>query len=479
VTLSLEHTLAEALPALAEPATPAAWPDPELALLNAPLAEELGLDVDALRADAAAWFGGGQLPEGVTPVALAYAGHQFGHLNPRLGDGRAVLLGELVTPDGARVDLQLKGTGRTVFSRGGDGRAAFESVVREYIVSEAMHALGIPTTRALAAIRSSARIRRYRVGPSGVLARTASSHLRVGTVEYLAIRGDTEGLRRLVDLALARHVPDVDPGPVPALTLLEQVGLRQVRLVARWMQVGFIHGVMNTDNMSLSGETLDYGPCAFMERTDPDARFSVVDEGGRYAWGRQPQIALWNLARLAEALLPAIDAEPERAVAPAQAVLERVYEAGERARVAAMGAKLGLGDVQDGDEALVADLIGHLTAAGADWTQSFRTLAEDLRHGRPPIPGTLPEAWTARWQARLGAADPVETARAMDRVNPVYIPRNHRVEAALTAAITGDLQPTRELLDVLSDPFRVQPGREAYAAPDPQGGRGTWTHCNT
>ena len=477
MSLVFEHSLEDAVPHLAAPASPRAYPDPELILLNTPLAAELGLDVEMLHANAAAWFGGGALPASVQPRAFAYAGHQFGHFAGTLGDGRAALLGERVLADGTRMDVQLKGIGRTTFSRGGDGRAALDSVLREYLLSEAMHALGIPTTRALAAVRTGDTVTRYRTTPGGVLARVARSHLRVGTMEYLAVLRDVAGLSAVVGLAIQRHYPHLAETPNPALALLQAVGEAQAKLVAQWMGVGFIHGVMNTDNMALSGETLDYGPAAFMDITRADTVFSLVDEGGRYAYGNQPGIAVWNLVILAQSLLPVIDPDADTAVRSAEEVLRKLQQTFAETRLKAMCAKIGLSDSEPEDAELVADLWKHMEAQALDFTATYRQMASDLRNDRPILGGRL-MAWTPRWKARLRDT-PAATADAMDRVNPAYIPRNHQVERVLNAAIGGDYAPFKTFLNVLADPFNAQEGLAAYAEPPPPDAAPFWTHCNT
>ncbi|MHA3021039.1 protein adenylyltransferase SelO [Mycobacterium sp. BMJ-28] len=422
--------------------------DPALLVLNEPLAAELGLDVDWLRSDAGlGLLTGTTLPEGTSPVAQAYAGHQFGGLVPRLGDGRALLLGEL--PDGR--DLHLKGSGRTPFARGGDGLAAVGPMLREYVISEAMHALGIPTTRALAVVATGVTVHRETPLPGAVLARVAASHLRVGSFQYAALSGDAKLLRRLADYAIERHHPDAGAAVNPYLALLESVLTVQASLIARWMAVGFIHGVMNTDNMTISGETIDYGPCAFMESYDPATVFSSIDSWGRYAYGNQPAVAAWNLARFAETLLPLIDPDPEAAIAAATDTLESFKDHYQRAFHAQMSTKLGLAQV---DPALVGDLLVLLEQHRPDFTSFFRALSG----------GTVPEGfddWAQRWRA----LDP--DTGAMDRVNPLYIPRNHLVEEALAAATAGDPGPVRDLVATVRAPFTERPGAARYAEPAP------------
>jgi uncharacterized protein YdiU (UPF0061 family) len=468
-----------------------AWPPaqvaaPRLLFLNEALADELGLDASALAGDqGAALFAGNLVPEGAQPLAQAYAGHQFGGFSPQLGDGRAVLLGEVIDRAGRRRDIAFKGSGRTPFSRGGDGRAAVGPMLREVLIGEAMHALGIPTTRALAVAATGEPVYRERVLPGAVLARVASSHLRVGTFQFFAARNDLPRLRQLAEYAIARHDPDLAGAPGRYLGLLERVTQRQARLIAQWMNVGFIHGVMNTDNMTISGETIDYGPCAFMEAYDPQAVFSSIDTNGRYAYRNQPPIAQWNLARFAEALLPLIAADEseaagERAVADATAVLSTFPAVYEGFLLQGRRAKLGLQDAaaeRDAeDTALANDWLGLLQAQGVDFTLGWRRLADAAEGQDAALLGLFaqPEAageWLARWRARCaseGAGAARARAEGMRRVNPWIIPRNHRVEEALTAASdAGDLAPFERLLAALRDPYEEKSGNASYAEPAP------------
>jgi uncharacterized protein YdiU (UPF0061 family) len=455
--------------------TPAPAPAPRLLVLNRPLAADLGLDPAALEAGAAGWLSGAALPPGAEPVALAYAGHQFGGFSPQLGDGRAHLLGEILGPGGQRWDLQLKGSGRTAFSRGGDGKAAIGPMLREYLVSEAMEALGVPTTRALAVVATGEEVLRETALPGAVLARVAASHIRVGTFQFFAARGDFAAVRRLLDYAIARHYPDLSPGD--AHGFLDAVAGRQARLIAQWMGLGFIHGVMNTDNMAVSGETIDYGPCAFMEAYAPGTVFSSIDHQGRYAYANQPLILGWNLARLAEALLPLIDADQDRAVERATELLVGIAARYRSAWEGVMAAKLGL---PSPDGALADDFLAAMQAGGADWTLSFRRLAEAAEGDETFLQAqfldrVLLDAWLPRWRAAL-APDAGSRIRA---ANPVYIPRNHRVEEALSAATAGDMAPFHALTAVLETPFAEQPGREGYALPAPQGFGRYRTFCGT
>ncbi len=435
-------------------------PQPRLLAWNAGLAADLGLDPQ-VKAEAAAWFSGAALPPGAEPVALAYAGHQFGGFSAQLGDGRAHLLGEVLDPDGRRFDIQLKGSGRTPFSRGGDGKAAVGPMLREYLISEAMAAMGIPTTRALAVVATGEAV--WRDGqalPGAVLARVAASHIRIGSFQFLAARGEDTKLAALLDYTIARHYPHLAPGD--ALGLFDAVTRTQARLIAQWMGVGFVHGVMNTDNVALSGETIDYGPCAFMDGYAPGTVFSSIDRQGRYAYGNQPLILGWNLARLAECLLPFFDADEAQAVTLANARLSAIAEIYREAFLSVMAAKLG---VAVPDAALTDDLMALLP--GQDWTGFFRALSE----GRAVAPEF------ADWQARWRAAGP--DLVAMCRVNPAVIPRNHLVEAALQAATAGDMAPFDALLAEVQRPFDGAQGREGFALPAPDGFGTYVTFCGT
>jgi uncharacterized protein YdiU (UPF0061 family) len=423
---------------------------------------------------------GNRIPEGATPVAQAYAGHQFGGYSPLLGDGRALLLGEVTDVHGRLRDVHLKGSGRTPFARAGDGLAVVGPMLREYLVSEAMYAMGIPTTRSLAVVATGRPVRRDTVLPGAVLTRVASSHLRVGSFQFARVNGDVELLRRLADHAISRHHPDAAKADQPYLALFDAVIAAQASLVAQWMLVGFVHGVMNTDNMTISGETIDYGPCAFMDAFDPGAVYSSIDAGGRYAYANQPLIAEWNLTRLAEALLPLLDEDQERAVALAVESLgafRRLYSAD---WVAGMRSKLGMGTDTGSDAVspLVDDLLSMLEREGVDYTSFFRSLGSAAR-GTPEAARSMfaePadfNAWTEKWLAL--APD----ANLMDRVNPVYIPRNHLVEEALGAATAGDLGPFRRLVDVLTHPYSERPGLERYAGPAPVEFGSYRTFCGT
>ncbi len=441
--------------------------DPCLVKVNVELAHSLGLDPDALAsAKGVEILAGNHVAEGAEPLAIAYAGHQFGHFVPQLGDGRANLLGEVIGRDGVRYDIQLKGSGPTPFSRRGDGRAALGPVLREYIVSEAMAALAVPTTRALAAVTTGQRVLRETALPGAILTRVAASHLRVGTFQYFAAQGDTEGTRSLADYAVARHYPEAAQAKQPYRALLDGVIARQAHLVAQWMLLGFIHGVMNTDNTAISGETIDYGPCAFMEAYDPATVFSSIDVYGRYAYGNQPHIVQWNLTRLAEALLPLLGqarGDQEAALASAKEALAAFEPQFEAARMAGLRRKLGLFTDREGDARLAQDLLERMAVNRADFAltgdRGVRALFAD--------PGAY-DSWAAEWRRRL-EEDPVswQTRAAMMRMaNPAFIPRNHLVEAALDAAVgRQDFQPFEELLDVVSHPYEDRPGLERYATP--------------
>ena len=477
---ALDDSFARELVGLHEPWQAEPVADPSLVIVNDSLAGELGLDVEALRSPAGvAILAGNDAPADVTTVAQAYAGHQFGGYSPRLGDGRALLLGEFVDDGGARRDLHLKGSGRTPFARGGDGRAALGPMLREYVIAEAMYALGIPTTRALAVVATGDTILREVDGrvtdvPGAVLARVASSHLRVGTFQFAAATGDRELLEKLTEYAITRHAPHAAEADNPPLALFDHVVAVQASLVAKWMAVGFIHGVMNTDNTTISGETIDYGPCAFMDAYDPATVFSSIDHGGRYAYGNQPAIITWNLARLAEAMLPLFDDDTDTAIESATAVLQTFPERFQSAWSVEMHAKLGLdADVPGGDPSSGDDVIGDLLALMAeqrvDYTMCLRALSSVVRGDAAPARSLFGEpesfdTWASRWLALVG--DDRETiAERMDRANPIYIPRNHIVEEVLTAASWGDHDALDQLLSVVTRPFDERPGLDRYAQP--------------
>jgi len=442
---------------------------------NRPLAGKLGLDSDLL--GNAALFAGNELPPGGQPLAQAYAGHQYGHFT-MLGDGRAILLGEQMTPRGERFDIQLKGPGRTPFSRGGDGRAALGPMLREYIISEAMHALGIPTTRSLAVVTTGELVYREEKLPGAVLTRVAASHIRVGTFEYAAARGEKAALQALADYTRHRHYPEVVDAEQPYADFLEAVIERQAALIARWQFVGFIHGVMNTDNMALSGETIDYGPCAFMDAYDPATVFSSIDRHGRYAYGQQPHIAQWNLARLAETLLPLLHEEEEKAVEMANEALARFETRFKHHWLAGMRSKLGLFTEESDDRALIQSLLDWMQRTRADFTNTFRALSGASAVTLSQDPGYLD--WRQRWQSRLSRQpQPAgEVAEQMQRHNPSFIPRNHKVEEALAAAVANDdLSMTDRLLAVLAKPYDHSQDRPEYSLPS--GAESYRTFCGT
>ena len=456
-------------------------PDPQLLILNDALAAELGLAPGFLRSpDGLRLLIGNAVPAEATPVAQAYAGHQFGWYSPRLGDGRALLLGEIAHADGTPRDIHLKGSGRTPFARNGDGQAAVGPMLREYILSESMHALNIPTTRSLAVVATGNTVQRETLLPGAVLTRVASSHLRVGSFQYARATDDIGLLRRLADHALTRHYPSAAAAESPYLALLEAVISAQATLVAHWMLVGFVHGVMNTDNMTISGETIDYGPCAFMEGFDPGAVYSSIDETGRYAYRNQPLVAEWNLARLAESLLPLLHADQERAVELAVEALDGFRGQYSAVWSAGMKAKLGLREGLDDavTSPLVDELVALLQESHPDYTSFFRHLGKAARGPAEPARGMMLDlaafdAWLGRWRALTPDAD------AMDRVNPIYIPRNHLVEDALAAATGGNPGPLEHLMEALASPYDERPGLEHYAAPAPESFGAYRTFCGT
>jgi len=467
---------------------------PTLIKFNVALARALGMSVDGVRdADLAELFSGNVLPPGAEPLAMAYAGHQFGHFVPQLGDGRAIWLGELRAPDGASYDVQLKGSGRTAYSRGGDGRAALGPVLREYLVSEAMYRLGVPTTRALAAVATGEPVARDRPLPGGVITRVASSFIRVGTFEYFASRGDVAAVKKLADYVIARNVPELTEAEQPYVALLAHVIARQARLIAQWMTLGFIHGVMNTDNMSIVGETIDYGPCAFMDGYGHERVFSSIDHFGRYAYNSQPGIGLWNLLRLAETLLPLLAEDADHAVKIAEQHLDTFKSQYEAAWLAGMRAKLGLtaqAGSDDDDRALIGTLLDVMDAFEADFTLVFDHLSrpDSASTGRDDAVRNLfaratPfEDWLVRWRERLGRESRDEQARqaSMQAVNPVYIPRNHQIEAAIRAAEDhGDFSVFHELHAVLQNPHVEQPGKERFRRPPAPAEVVSKTFCGT
>ena len=468
---------------------PEAVASAELLVLNSPLAEELGLEPAALAGkEGAAIFAGNELPEGADPIAQAYAGHQFGHLN-MLGDGRAILLGEQLSPGGARFDIQLKGSGRTPFSRNGDGRAALGPMLREYIISEAMHSLGIPSTRSLAVVATGEPVRREEILPGAVLTRVAASHIRVGTFVYahqVSMQGEKpshkEALKILADYAIARHYPEAAKEAEPYLAFLHAVIEAQAKLIASWMLVGFIHGVMNTDNMAISGETIDYGPCAFMDHHSPATVFSSIDRNGRYAYGNQPKIGMWNLARLAETLVPLLHADEKLALEKAKEAVGTFGFRYEDFWLRGMRAKLGLFNEEAEDEHLFAALLGWMEKNEADYTNTFRVLSEGCRPADALFQDQLFLDWHARWETRRGRQPQAkdESNSLMRSANPAVIPRNHKVEEALAAATErNDLSVMKKLLAALESPYQDSPAQIGYREPAPGKGEGYKTFCGT
>ncbi|MFZ6749203.1 protein adenylyltransferase SelO [Undibacterium sp. Ren11W] len=472
--LVFDNSYARELTGLYAPWQAAQVPQASMTKLNLALAAELGLDAAALGTElGVAIFSGNQVPAGATPLAQAYSGHQFGRFSPQLGDGRALLLGEVIDTLGQRRDIAFKGSGRTPFSRGGDGKATLGPMLREYLISEAMHALGIPTTRALAVVSTGEAILREGVLPGAVLTRVASSHIRVGTFQYVSAQDKDELIRQLADYVIARHDPALSSAENPYLSFLQAVSERQAALIAQWMLVGFIHGVMNTDNMTISGETIDYGPCAFMDSYDSDTVFSSIDRQGRYAYSNQPQIAQWNLARLAETLLTLIDPDPERAVLLATAVLDSFPQRYQAHWLAGMRNKLGWTGEQPADMELARDFLASMEGQGVDFTMAFRRLADLVENGDANglrdlyDDASQLDTWLPRWRARLAvdALDAPQRAAGMRAVNPLYIPRNHLVEQALNSALQGNMLPFEKLLEVLQNPYQEQAELALYTEP--------------
>ncbi len=460
---------------------PAPVPQPEMILLNEPLATDLGLDFSQFSPDEkAALFGGNHMPNGSEPFSQAYAGHQYGHFT-MLGDGRAIVWGEHVTQTGQRHDLQFKGSGPTPYSRGGDGRAALGPMLREYIISEAMYALNIPTTRSLAVVASGERVYREIPLPGAILTRVASSHIRIGTFQYAALQQGRETIQSLLDYTIKRHYPEVKGAQNKPLALLKRVIEKQAELITHWMRVGFIHGVMNTDNMALSGETIDYGPCAFMDAYNPGTVFSSIDHTGRYAYAKQPAIAQWNLARLAETLLPLLDDDPEKATQLAEEAINGFATVYREKLFTMLRSKLGLFGEHPEDENLITDLLDWMKRQGADHTNTFLDLTREAPPKGEPYDAENFKEWQARWQARLAKnSKPLKDAQALMRANnPALIPRNHKVEEALEAATQGNLRPLEELLAVLKDPYNHHPGLEPYQSPPTPEEKVCQTFCGT
>ncbi|MDZ5608531.1 YdiU family protein [Bacillus pseudomycoides] len=455
---------------------------PKLVILNQPVATSLGLNSEELQSeDGVAVLAGNRIPEGSTPLAQAYAGHQFGHFN-RLGDGRALLIGEQITPSGERFDIQLKGSGRTPYSRRGDGRAALGPMLREYIISEAMHALGIPTTRSLAVVSTGESIIRETALPGAILTRVASSHIRVGTFQYAAASGSVEDLKALADYTIKRHFPAIQSDENPYLALLQEVIKQQASLIAKWQLVGFIHGVMNTDNMTISGETIDYGPCAFMDTYDPATVFSSIDTQGRYAYGNQSYIGVWNLARFAETLLPLLHEDEEQAVKLAQDAISDFGAQYESNWLAGMKAKLGIFNEEAQDKPLIDELLGIMEKYRADYTNTFRALTLDTPEDTDLFRSSEFTQWKEKWQERLDRQQESKSSshQLMRNNNPAIIPRNHRVEEALEAAVKqGDYSVMERLLAVLSNPYAHSPEQSEYCTPPAPSSRPYRTFCGT
>ncbi|MAI11737.1 MAG: hypothetical protein CBD27_06915 [Rhodospirillaceae bacterium TMED167] len=487
-TINFDNSFARAMDGFYVPCEAAGVSAPQLLLFNHDLAQELGLDATVLASDAGtAIFSGQSVPEGAAPLAQVYAGHQFGHLSPQLGDGRALLLGEIADTLGQRRDIQLKGSGPTPFSRNGDGLAALGPVLREYLMGEAMHALGIRTTRALAAVATGDLVYRETKLPGAILTRIASSHMRVGTFQYFAARNEQDKVKQLADYAIDRHYPDVRQAPNPYLAFFNKVVKAQANLIAHWMNVGFIHGVMNTDNMTISGETIDYGPCAFMDAFNPETCFSSIDTQGRYAFEQQPPIGQWNLTRLAETLLPLINEDQEKAVEILTEALNAYGDLYQGAWLNRAVAKIGFSSPSEENHGLVSSLFSLMVSDAADFTQVFRRLSDVLRGNGVPVQLLFKNQsglndWLAQWQSRLDREDGIiaDVANEMDRINPIYIPRNHKVEEALDAAVRdGDLTLFNSLLDLVSAPFAERPGMEAYTRPAPKSPVPYQTFCGT
>ena len=486
--IDFDNTYATALEGLYSSCRGGMARKPEIVIFNDELARELGVDAGALNTpEGAAALAGSQPIPGSSPLAQAYAGHQFGGFSPQLGDGRALLLGELIDTNKVRRDIQLKGSGPTPYSRGGDGRAAIGPILREYLIGEFMYTVGIPTTRSLAAVLTGEPVYREQTLPGAVLTRVASSHLRVGTFQFFAARGENEKLKRLADYTILRHFPQLSQSDNRYLELLRAVVKRQATLVAKWMAIGFVHGVMNTDNTTISGETIDYGPCAFIDEFDAKASFSSIDHSGRYAYRHQPPIAHWNLSRFAETLLVLMDPEdPGRAIPGATEVVEEFGELFGKQWLKEMRAKLGLSSDQPEDAKFFGELQSALDGGDVDYTGFFRDLATALRGDQGPVRAHGCETsaiwkWTEQWLARQEsqATDPVQTAEEMDRVNPLYIPRNHKVEEALEAATNGDYEPFHTLHRLLGRPFTAVPGQEEFAGPAPNDFGPYQTFCGT
>ena len=480
-TFQLERTYSKLPGVFFSKLSPTPVSSPEILLFNQKLAEEIGLDLSVLSEEERTQLLSGNLvPKGIEPFAQAYAGHQFGNFT-MLGDGRALMLGEHLTPSGQRLDLQFKGSGRTPYSRGGDGRAALGPMLREYLISEAMHALGIPTTRSLAVVATGESVYRESELPGAILTRTAGSHIRVGTFEFASLHEDKAMTQALLDYLIDRHFPEIREEENKALSLLQAVIEQQIDLITHWMRVGFIHGVMNTDNMALSGETIDYGPCAFMDVFSPDTVFSSIDHRGRYAFANQPYVAQWNLARLAESLLPLIHDERQDAIAGAEESLNAFEPAYKDKWLAMMGTKLGLAEADKQDERLVTDLLDWMHSNGADYTNTFRDLGRQVLPENQLYQSETFETWHRRWQERLGGEGrSLDSSLSLMRsVNPVVIPRNHKVEEALQAGEEGNLNPFRNLLKALESPYEEADHLAPYQVPPKPSEKVHQTFCGT
>ena len=480
-TFQLERTYSKLPGVFFSKLSPTPVSSPEILLFNQKLAEEIGLDLSVLSEEERTQLLSGNLvPKGIEPFAQAYAGHQFGNFT-MLGDGRALMLGEHLTPSGQRLDLQFKGSGRTPYSRGGDGRAALGPMLREYLISEAMHALGIPTTRSLAVVATGESVYRESELPGAILTRTAGSHIRVGTFEFASLHEDKAMTQALLDYLIDRHFPEIREEENKALSVLRAAIDQQIDLITHWMRVGFIHGVMNTDNMALSGETIDYGPCAFMDVFSPDTVFSSIDHRGRYAFANQPYVAQWNLARLAESLLPLIHDERQDAIAGAEESLNAFEPAYKDKWLAMMGTKLGLAEAGKQDERLVTDLLDWMHSSGADYTNTFRDLGRQVLPENQPYQSETFETWHRRWQERLGGEGrSLDSSLSLMRsVNPVVIPRNHKVEEALQAGEEGNLNPFRNLLKALESPYEEADHLAPYQVPPKPSEKVHQTFCGT
>jgi serine/tyrosine/threonine adenylyltransferase len=475
----LESTYAKLPGVFFSKLSPTPVSQPELVIFNEKLADEIGLDLSGMDGEERTKLLSGNLvPDGTEPFAQAYAGHQFGNFT-MLGDGRAIVLGEHLTPSGQRLDLQFKGSGRTPYSRGGDGRAALGPMLREYVISEAMHALGIPTTRSLAVVATGETVYRENELPGAILTRIAGSHIRVGTFEYASLHEDKAITQALLDYLIDRHFPVIKEKENQALALLEAVIEQQADLITHWMRVGFIHGVMNTDNMALSGETIDYGPCAFMDVFAPDTVFSSIDHKGRYAYANQPVIAQWNLARLAESLLPLMHDEREDAIGMAEDSLNGFEQVYKSKWLSMMGTKLGLAEASEEDESLITDLLDWMHENATDYTNTFRDLSQEELPAEELYSNENFQTWHTRWQARLGEEDLDSSLSLRKSVNPAVIPRNHKVEEALQAGEEGDFEPFHDLLKALENPYEDGDHLTPYQSPPKPEEKVLQTFCGT